>query len=311
MNRSLNLLAIVLLLCTAVYAQVPSEKDTFWKTGGNLSLQFNQVALSNWQAGGENSVSGNALVTLFADYNKENWTWKNTLTMAYGLNYQGSLFIKTDDRLELESRIDRNLNKVWGASALLNFRTQFADGFNSPEDSLRISTFLAPAYTLLGLGATYKPNKKFNLFISPLTTKLTIVNDQRLANLGAFGVEAAVRDTAGNIIETGSKTRWEVGGYANLTYKTPVMENVDLQARIDLFSNYLDGNAQFVDVNSEVLLFMKVNKLLTVNLTLALIYDHDIQFDTNADGISDGPRTQFKEVLGIGFAYKFGYNAKK
>lgn len=312
MKKALSLLTFLITL--SLSAQTSTPKDTAWKKGGTFNFQFNQVALSNWQAGGENSVSGNAIVNLFANYEKDKWSWNNALTLAYGLNYQGTTFIKTDDRIEFESRVDRAINKKWGASALLNFRTQFADGFNSPEDTSRISTFLAPAYTLLGLGVTYKPNKKFSAFVSPATAKLTLVNDQRLANLGAFGVDAAVRagDSAtGAILTEGSKTRWEIGGYANFSYKTALMENIDLQARLDLFANYLDGNYKFIDVNSEVLLFMKVNKLITVNLTLALIYDHDIQFDTNNDGITDGPRTQFKEVLGIGFAYKFGYQAKK
>lgn len=313
MTRALLLSGVFMCFAITMHAQ---ESDTtsekYWKTGGNIGIQLNQAAYSNWQAGGVNSIATNSLLTLFANYKKGDWAWDNLLQLAYGLSFQDTLFNKTDDRIELQSRVDRKLNKNWNMSAMLNFRTQFTNGYANPGetgDENRISTILAPAYTLTGLGLTYKPNDKFNIFISPVTSKWTLVTDQRLANAGAFGVDAAVREgdsATGAIITEGKTSRWEVGGYLNLSYKTNLMENVDLQARLDLYSNYLDGNYEFVDVNGELILFMKVNKYITANLTLNMIYDHDVSFDTNDDGALNGPRTQFKEVLGVGFAYKFG-----
>jgi len=86
------------------------------------------------------------------------------------------------------------------------------------------------------------------------------------------------------------------------------MENISLQTKLDLFSNYLD-NPQYIDVNWEVLISMKVNKYISATLSTQLLYDHDINIaiDENGDGITDksGSRTQFKEVLGVGFSYKF------
>ncbi len=295
---------LIMMLSLAAFSQAQNDQapaDTSWKIGGNFGLQFNQAAYSNWQAGGVNSVAGNALLSLFANYQKGKWSWQNSLTLAYGLNFQDTVFNKTDDRIELESRVDWDFSKRWSASALLNFRTQFANGYDVPGergDSVRISAFLAPAYTLLGLGATYKPNKKFSAFLSPLTSKITIVNDQRLSDNGAFGVDS------------GSTVRYEIGGYVNMAYKTPIMENIDLQAKLDLYSNYLDGQYKFIDVNSELIIFMEVNKYITANLSLNLIYDNDVLFDDDNDGISDGPRTQFREVLGVGFVYRFGDKKK-
>ena len=187
-------------------------------------------------------------------------------------------------------------------SGLVNFRTQFSNGYANPGeegDSVRISTFLAPAYLLVGLGATYKPNERLSAFISPATMKMTIVNDQRLSNMGAYGVD------------TGKLSRYEIGGYANIRYKAPLITNIDFQANLDLFSNYLDGQYKNIDVNGEFILFMKVNKYITANLSVNVIYDNDILIDVDEDGIVDGPRTQVKEVLGVGFAYNFGYQPKK
>ena len=84
--------------------------------------------------------------------------------------------------------------------------------------------------------------------------------------------------------------------------KKDIMENVSLQTKADFFSNYAN-NPQNVDVNWEMLIAMKVNKYITANLSTHLIYDDDVNI-ASEDG-SIGPRTQFKEVFGVGFAYKF------
>jgi hypothetical protein len=320
-----RILSLLLTCCVfGAFAQVDSSDmdnmqslavpaDTAWKIGGNFGLQFTQAAYENWQAGGVNSLAGNSLTSIFANYdNGGKWTWSNKLDLAYGLNYQDTIFNKTDDRIELTSRVDRSIGKNWSASGLVNFRTQFANGYSAPGergDSVRISGFMAPGYLLTAIGFTYKPNKKFNLFLSPLTSKMTFVMDQRLADAGAFGVTAA--DTVNGVYVPGEQFRQEVGGYLNLTYKTPLVTNVDLQYSLGLFSNYLDGQYKFIDVNTELLLFMKVNDYITANLSLNLIYDNDILFDVNDDGTPDGPRTQLKEVIGVGFAYNFGAQAKK
>ena len=53
---------------------------------------------------------------------------------------------------------------------------------------------------------------------------------------------------------------------------------------------------------------MKVNKFITVTINTNLIYDDDITItqDKNGDGINEinGPRVQFKEIIGLGFSYK-------
>lgn len=298
--KKVFLSGLALLFSVCLVAQNNNVgQDTAWKIGGNLGIQFNQAAYENWQAGGVNSLAGNGLLSIFANYDKGGkFTWVNTLNLGYGLNFQDTIFNKTDDRIELESRIDYSLSKHWGLSALYNFRSQFSAGFANPgetADSVKISDFMAPGYMLLGLGATYKPSKKISVFLSPATAKLTFVMDERLSNAGAYGVDS------------GETMRAELGGYLNFTYKQTLMKNVDLQARLDLFSNYLE-DPTLIDVNSEVLLFLKVNQYITANIALNLIYDHDVKFDV--DGKMGVPRTQLRQLLGVGFAYSFGANKK-
>ena len=286
-------------------------KDTLdgWTTGGIISLNLTQVSLTNWSAGGENSLSVNGILSLFANLKKGNSTWDNSLDLSYGLLQQGDADVrKTDDKIDFTSKYGQKAFKNWYYAGLVNFKSQMTAGYNYPDDSTEISTFLAPAYVLGAIGMDYKPSEVFTLFISPITMKMTIVNDQTLADAGAFGVEAAEYDEVGNLTKNGLTTRSEYGGYLRALFKKDIMKNVNLQTKLELFTNYTEEPTH-VDVNWEVLIAMKVNKFISATISTQLLYDHDIDIavDMDGDGIIDaaGPRTQFKEVLGIGLSYKF------
>ncbi|MFO8236308.1 MAG: hypothetical protein R6U04_12995 [Bacteroidales bacterium] len=53
-------------------------------------------------------------------------------------------------------------------------------------------------------------------------------------------------------------------------------ENVNFKTKMDYFSNYLDkpGN---IDVNVEVILTMKINDYLSVNISSQMLYDDDVK----------------------------------
>lgn len=279
-----------------------------WKSGGVLNLSFSQVSLTNWSGGGNNSISSNGVVSLFLNHKGNHHSWDNILDVAYGILQQGDEgLIKTDDKLDFTSKYGYKASKKWYYALLFNFKTQLTAGYNYPNDSIRISNFMAPGYFLGAIGMDFKPNDNFTAFISPATFKSTVVNDQKLANEGAYGVDPATYDNMGNLIKKGSNIRYEIGGYVRFFVKKEIMKNIVFQSKIDLFSNYT-LNPQNIDVNWETLFNFKVNKLITATLTTHLIYDDDIiiEVDNNNDGNFDerGPRTQFKEVLGIGFSFK-------
>ncbi len=278
------------------------SKDTTdgWKKGGIFALTFGQSNFTNWAAGGINTLSLNGIAGLFANYKQGKLTWDNTLDLGYGLQKQGkggsSMLMKTDDKFNFASKLGLKATEKLYYAALIDFKTQFTNGYNYPNDSIEISGLLAPAYLLAAVGIDYRPNKELSVFVAPLTSKTTIVNNQRLADMGAFGV-----DSTKNI-------RNEFGGYLKAVYTKEVIKNVSLITKLGLFSNYLN-NPQNIDVDWEVLLGMKINKYITANLSTQLLYDHDIDvpLDSNNDGIVDGAgkRIQFKEILGIGFSVKF------
>jgi len=287
------------LLSISLYSQNSTDADTLWKYSGITSLNLSQLSLTNWAAGGQNSISGNALVKLSADYDNGTLNWDNDLILGFGLIRQGSSpTTKSDDQLEISSKFGYKAAEKWFYSALFSFKTQFAEGYNNPDedDRMKISDFMSPGYVNLSLGMDYKPNKQFSLLLAPLSTKLTFVLDEELSAAGSYGLGA------------GETVRGEFGGYIKMAYKQEILKNVMLDTKIDFFSNYLE-NPQYIDVNWDLLLTFKVNEFISASLMTQLIYDYDIKFgyDSTGDGEIDSyeARVQFKELFGLGLTYSF------
>jgi len=286
-----------------------------WKRGGVISLNLAQTSLTNWASGGQNSLAINGLFSGFANYKKGQTVLDNSLDIGYGLLKQGknSDFMKTEDKFDFLSKYGRQAYKNFYYAALFNFKTQMTVGKNYAKDTAKISNFLAPAYIIGALGMDYKPNNYFSAFIAPLTGKITIVNDQDLADAGSFGVKSATYSSTGTRLTKGENSKSEFGGYIRAIYskndfKSEFMKNVSFTTKLDLFSNYLH-NPENIDVSWETLIALKVNKYISVNINTQLLYDDDIKIakDINNDGVIDksGPRVQFKEIVGVGFSYKF------
>ena len=277
-----------------------------WKKGGLFAINLAQTSLTNWAAGGQNSAAVNGILSAFANFKQGKSAWDNSLDIGYGILKQGkdASPMKTDDKFDLFSKYGREAFKKFYWSALMNFKTQMRPGYKYPDTENKISDIFSPAYLLLAAGMDYKPNPYFSAFIAPLTGKFTFVNDPELSASGAFGVTP------------GQNSRSEFGGYMRAIFskndfKDEFMKNVAFTTKIDLFSNY-GHNPQNIDVTWENLIGLKVNKFISVNFNTVLMYDDDIKVPVDRNGNGEfesteapGPRTQFKEILGVGFSYKF------
>lgn len=290
---------ISIMFLTSIIGMVSAQEkaDTLWNFTGLTSLNFSQLSLTNWTAGGENSVAGNALLNLTANYQSRDskMNWDNALNMGFGLLKLGTNDPKkSDDKIDLASKFGYKASEKWFYSGLFSFRTQFANGYIYNDDDTKdvISTFLAPAYMNLSLGMDFKPNEHFSMMISPVTGKMTMVMDDVLSAAGVFGVPA------------GENVRSEFGGYIKIAYGNEILKNVTLMTKLDLFSNYLD-NPQYVDVNFDFMLNFKVNEFISASFVSQVIYDYDIKFDdgTGTGGTTD--KIQFKELFGLGLTYSF------
>ena len=302
MNKVL-LTALALAFAIVSFAQdKPEEQPEGWTHKGNIGLNFGQSSYTNWAAGGQNTINGQGLFNYEIRYKKNKFKWDNTLTTALGYSFYDfeRKPIKTDDKIEFTSLAGYKATEHLNYAAELAFRSQFAYGFDYTKDSTNyISHFLAPAYISLGLGVEWVPNKYFSLYFSPLTGRITIVNDDRLAEEGAFGVNNL--DKNDTIVHTNfAKVRYEFGARAVAKFQYPLAKNIDFNSKLELFSNYLN-HPERIDVDWQNMLVLKVNSWLNANLATHLIYDYDIPFYDEANVKIEGSKVQFKEVLAIGF----------
>ncbi len=285
--------------------QIKDTSNIRWKKGGTVTISGQQVSLTNWAAGGQSAISANGIISLFANYTNKRIIWGNSLELAYGVIKQASNrnWWKNDDRLQFTSKLGYKSFENGYYTALVDFKSQFAAGYNYPNDSVRISNFMAPAYLVGALGLDYKPTKNVSFFIAPTTIRVTLVYDDTLAKYGGFGVQKEVRDPlTGEIKQHYSTMRIQFGGYFKMVYKKTVMENVDFGTTLELFSDYLN-HPENLYVNWTTLTTMKVNKYISATLSTQMIYDEAVMIKDKDGKI--GPRLQFKQVLGIGLSYKF------
>lgn len=293
-----SLLALTVGQVAAQTDAAPTETPS-WKVSGVSGLNLSQTSLTNWAAGGENSVAWNLYLNASANYKKDGWSWDNALITDFGKTFTTSnKWLKSVDKLNFSTKIGRSLTKHWSISALGDFLTQFARGYaaeNNPNiagnKDKYISTILAPGYLTLAVGADYKPNDDFSLLLAPVTGKMTFVLDNRLSTAGAFGVKP------------GNKTLAEIGALAVANYKRKLAENINLVTKLTLFTPYNESFGN-IDVNWDMMIAFKINKFLTTTLTTNLVYDDDIK-TVDLQGNKRGAKVQFREVLGLGLAYSF------
>lgn len=307
---STMILAFLSVICYPSFAQDKTVKDLqseaakevkkpiidsskTWNAGGQFDLNLAQGSQSNWAAGGDDfSFSLNTYVGVYAFYKKGKYNWDNTLDLNYGfLNTTSLGSRKNDDRINLLTKAGYGIAPKLSLSALLNFRSQFSKGYNYNSDGTKelLSDFMSPGYILLSLGLDYKPIDGLSIFVSPITSRWTIVREDSLSAKGAYGVPR------------GAKSKNEIGAFVSVNYLHNLSKSITYKGRLDLFSNY-EQNPQNVDVLMNNMFTAQVSKVLTASVGLDLIYDDNVKlFGPN----HDSPALQLKSQIAVGMSLKF------
>ncbi len=294
------LLSAILLVFSGIAAAQDAElivqPDTtkVWKCKGDFTLLLNQSSFSNWQAGGENNISGTVGVNYDFNYLKGDYSWDNKLLASYGIvRSSGSDFLKkTDDRFEFNSQVGKKITERWSYSFFVNFKTQFTKGYKYSQDPFgkevrtKYTDVFSPAYLTFGPGMSWKKNDNLKFNLAPLTSKITIVDNY-------FTSQPGYVDGSYFGVEPGKSLRYELGFYASGYYKLDLMVNVSMENIISLYSNYLE-KPENVDLDYQLNVIMKINKYLSTNLSFQTIYD---------DNAFQGFQT--REVLGLGVNFAF------
>lgn len=278
-----------------------------WTFKGDAGINLSQTSLTNWSAGGESSIAGNALVNLNATYLKNNHKWVSNLNTEYGLTWTPSNKLnKTVDKLVLNTQYGYALDKKdhWFISAEADFRTQYDKGYKDVASHLAdndtaptyISKIMAPGYLNVSVGVEYHLKSLLDVYVAPAVMRTTFVADKFLSDQGAFGVTPGERYLIQAGLQIQGNVNWEI---------TP---KIILSSGLTLFTPYSKDFGNFV-VDWDVLLVMKVTSWLNAQIGTTLKYDDKIK-TTDKNGNVRGPKVQFREMLTIGLAYMFSTEKK-
>lgn len=269
-----------------------AQEEEGWSHNGLAGFNLSQTAFTNWSAGGENTVADNIYFNGSLNYKKDKLSWTNDLSANYGQNFTDNTgWRKSIDNLNFASKLGHQITETVYYAALLDFKSQLADGYKyTDDDKTLVSKFLTPSYLNLSVGIDYKPNSHIAVYYSPVAGKLTMVTDTLLSE--AYGIDA------------GKKVRPQLGSIfkVNVDY-TFFEDKVTLKSVLDLFTAYDDTFGK-VDVNWDVLIGYNLTKLLTLTFQSTLKYDDDIK-TVDSEGNIRGAKVQFKEMVGLGISYKF------
>ncbi|MFC2115648.1 DUF3078 domain-containing protein [Bacteroidota bacterium] len=299
MKSSKTFILFILLIAAGMMLSAQENPDSnYWSHSGKVGLTFSQVGFSNWAAGGDPSMAFNGILNYELKYEKEPHLWQTVLDAGYGaqrIGKEGEPFKKSDDKVVLMTRYGYRISNKWYVSALGSFRTQFYNGYQYENDSaIFVSSFMAPAYSKIGLGVTYNhqfsQNESFSFTFAPVNGKTTFVIDETLSARGDYG------------IEPGKKIRFRGGMDLLIAFNKELIKNITLKTTLSLFTPYED--MAVVDMNWDMTLWFKINEFISANISTQMIYDQDVTFMDDA-GVPYNSAIQFKEVLGIGFAYSF------
>lgn len=302
MKCTFNLKKVQRLVCTVFFLGgltgvkllSSTQVDSLgWTRNGIISTSFSRVQLSNWSGGGNNTVAFNTVFGYSASYKTEHTMWRTTIDAGYGLTKVGEQeFRKSDDKLNILSRLQHIATSTLNYSALFELRTQFTEGLAYDDGGKpieRTSNFFAPANIILGLGMNYTPVPSLSITVSPVSNRILVVADDSLSRRGAFG------------IDSGKTFKSQLGTLLNIGYKDEVLTNVFVDSKLSSFGPYASIDRQLVNWNT--LVTLKVNSYLLVTLALDVIYDPNASI-LRDDG-TKGPITQLRDIVGIGFGYKF------
>ncbi len=309
-------------------AEVKVEKPKYWTSSLKTNVSLGQTSLTNWAAGGDNTVSLAAFIDANANYKKNEMFWNNRLQLDYGFLYASSkpIIQKNTDRIYLESKwgYKTEAMKNFYFSANYDFKSQFAPGYEYKTPSVEglenlpmkdkvqawmdarkpLSGILSPAYTNLALGIDWTPAKWLSVNFAPLTGGFVIVEDVRFRQSYSMPLRKEWEGITEGVPTDGSQlrsARFEFGAQLKVDAKVNVNDNFSYSTQVVLFSNYLD-KPQNMRVNWDNRIDWKLAKYFSFTVTTNLIYDDKVMIFSDKDGKTH-QRIQFKESVAFGFTY--------
>ncbi len=270
-------------------------KKRHWIRSFDASLQFSQAYVSpNWYQGGNNNL--NMLATLYYNVklNTEyhpNLIFETTAQYKLGVNNAPNDTVHnyniSDDLFQVNTTFGVKAARRWYYSFTGQFKTQLLNNYAVNARNPR-SAFMSPGELTAGIGMTYNyvnPKKTFtcDVSINPISYSLKTCLNEKI-NPQNYNIDA------------GHKTSHNFGSSAEIRLTWKIAYNINFNSRIFAFSDYDSFQADW-----ENTLQFIINRFLT-----SKVYVH-ARYDTKTPPCDDDKwkKLQVKEILSIGFSYRF------
>lgn len=248
-----------------------------WTTRGVTGLNINQMALSNWTQGGDNTFAWTLTGNFGGDYKSSTWSFYNSLKLAYGRTKLGNADFRTNDNeLYLENVIAYNVG--WKVDPYFSntVRSSISEGFDyKAVPSVKIADFFDPGYITQSVGFTYHTTK-FNTRLG-VALQETFTNkfrnysdDPDTPELEAFKLETGLESVTATELQ--------------------LDDNIFFTSKLRLFTRFTD--LDIWDIRFDNTITAKINSYINVNLNVLAVYEK-----------SQSPKTQLKEALQLGITY--------
>lgn len=270
-------------------------KKRHWIRTFNASLQFSQAYVSpNWYQGGNSNLNMLGQLYYNVKLNQEyhpNLLFDFTAQYKLGMNSAPDDSLRnysiSDDLLQLNTTFGIKAAKRWYYSFTGQFKTQLLNSYTSNTHDLR-SAFLSPGELTAGIGMTYnyatpKKNFTFDASLAPISYNLKICTNSQI-------------DETKYGIHPGHNTISKYGSTAEFKLSWKLTYNISFNSRLFTFSDYSQIQSDW-----ENTMIFEINRFLTTK-----VYAH-IRYDSRgvpAEG-TNWKKLQVKEILSLGFAYKF------
>jgi len=283
LTKNFLLIAAIFFITDSLYAQTIVVPDTLngWNQTWIANLNGSQASYSNWSEGGVNTISGTASTVFTKMYRKEQYSFGFRTNLRYGQSRIDGRTRKSDDliSIRLRSTYDLQEGSKVAAYGAIQFRTQFADGYEydakvAGGDSL-ISGFFSPAYLTEGAGLEYNANPNLQMEAG-LALKQTFISDGDLApNYG---------------LPQGDTFRSEGGLTTGISFQTQVAENIQYSSNLETFTSFTNPVTE-TDVFWSNELVGQINSLISASFQFEMRYDDDFSSEV-----------QIKQVLSAGIS---------
>lgn len=272
----------------------PVIKKKHWPKSFGAALQFSQAYISpNWYQGGINNL--NMLLNL--NYNvKLNQQFHPNYLAEFNAQYKLGInnapddsihaYNISEDLLQLNSTFGYKAANHWYYTVNAMFKTQILNAYGSNSRILK-AALLSPGEFNAGIGMTYNMSNKNGTFtldasISPLSYNMRMCLNHKL-------------DPTKFSIDAGHKTKSTYGSNIECKISYKITNNISLKSRLFAFTNY---DRFYADLENAMV--FEINKFLTTQLFV------NLRYDTDTPPSEDGwHKLQLKEILSLGFAYKF------